>query len=212
MVRLVMIFSKKRAFIGPLGDDIPSIFPIIGGFILFIASIAYVASLFDSKNVELSKRKTALDLSYLVTDRGYLDDFEFTGRCTAMRDFAEKRAVNFVAVMQKHCNQMYLSGSTFVISGVAYKKDPESKDVFYQDYPSESSSPQSYSALIASKGFKLDKLKGRICSKVKDDTKVQQEAADNFNISTILSYPVAVNCDGQRGFGLINLMVWRARA
>ena len=67
----------KKGFVGPIGDDIPSIFPIVIGVVLFISTIGFVNSQFDARNEQLSLKKAGLGISYAILRSGYLSDNEF---------------------------------------------------------------------------------------------------------------------------------------
>ncbi len=99
---------KKRAkgFIGPIGDDIPSIFPIVAGILLFLGTMIYVNNAVQQRNAELQLSKAALDLSYVVLEKGFMSKSEFQSVCTASaRPTGERSNVHF-AIILKNCGQV----------------------------------------------------------------------------------------------------------
>jgi hypothetical protein len=93
----------RRGFIGPIGDDIPSIFPIIAGITLFIATLIYANNEFNSKNDAINLRKAGLDLSYIVVEKGYINQDGFGDTCiNLLKPSATKNNV-FFAVMLRDC-------------------------------------------------------------------------------------------------------------
>ncbi len=93
----------RRGFIGPIGDDIPSIFPIIAGIVLFIATLIYANNEFSSKNDAINLRKAGLDLSYIVVEKGYVNQYGFGNTCNdLLKPSATKNGVYF-AVMLRDC-------------------------------------------------------------------------------------------------------------
>ncbi|VVB67748.1 Uncharacterised protein [Candidatus Norongarragalina meridionalis] len=94
----------RRAFVGPLGDDIPSIFPIVAGVLLFIGTMAYAASLVAEKNSYLEVRKTSLGLSYIVTERGQMKKADLETLCAdKLRKFGTNARVKFLITLEREC-------------------------------------------------------------------------------------------------------------
>ena len=92
----------RRGFIGPIGDDIPSIFPIMAGIVLFIATLIYANSEFEAKTAAINLRKAGLDLSYIVIEKGYVNQNGFEETCNLLKPSATKNNVKF-AVMLRDC-------------------------------------------------------------------------------------------------------------
>ncbi len=93
-----------RGFVGPIGDDIPSIFPIVAGVLLFIGTLAYVNNLVQQKNDLLEVRKAALSLSYLVTEKGRLESKDFLDLCSfKVKPLASSNQVNFIITFKRFC-------------------------------------------------------------------------------------------------------------
>ncbi len=94
---------SRRGFIGPIGDDIPSIFPLMAGIVLFIATIIYANDEFAAKNDALNLRKAGLDMAYIVVEKGYVNQGGFDETCEdLLRPSARKNNV-FFAVMLRDC-------------------------------------------------------------------------------------------------------------
>lgn len=109
-----------KGFIGPIGDDIPSIFPIIAGVMLFIATVFYANNEAAQRDSGLNLRKAALELSYVATEKGYVDA-SFAGLCeSSLKPTAAKSGVYF-AVMLNDCTKIGLvdpfSGQVICSSG-----------------------------------------------------------------------------------------------
>jgi len=94
----------KRGDIGPISDDIPSIFPIVFGVLLFMGTAMYSAQRIDERNEYLDLRKSLVGLSYVALNKGYISDAEFDAQCTSQyADYADRRRVNFVVSLKKFC-------------------------------------------------------------------------------------------------------------
>jgi hypothetical protein len=95
---------EKRGLIGPLGDDIPSIFPITVGVLLFLTTIVYAGIQFDEKEKLLSLRKAGLGLSYLATAQGFTDTVAFTRNCNSTwTPYASAQSVDFAVTVKEFC-------------------------------------------------------------------------------------------------------------
>ena len=94
-----------KAFVGPLGDDFPSIFPIVAGVLLFLGTIVYAAGVVDEKNNYFELRKASLGLGYILTQKGRQSPAEFQALCeTQAKEFARSKAVKFHAALRPQCN------------------------------------------------------------------------------------------------------------
>lgn len=94
----------RLGFIGPLGDDIPSIFPVVAGVLLFFASI-YTASIrVDERNNYISLKRAGIDIAYSAMITGKLTQEEFDDLCSAsLKEVAKRNAVYFAVTIQDCC-------------------------------------------------------------------------------------------------------------
>ncbi len=96
-------WHNLRGFIGPLGDDIPSIFPIVAGTLLFISALVYANGQMHDRDNYLKLKKSALELSYAAMDKGFITPGTFTAKCeNSVKPIGRKNGVRF-AVMLKDC-------------------------------------------------------------------------------------------------------------
>lgn len=117
--------ALRKAFVGPLGDDIPSIFPIIAGVLLFLSTVYYVSGLVDARSSYLETRKSALDLSYIATEKGFLKQEDFEDLCeTRLKQTGSSLGVKFLAFLDvnkdfAHCSEISFSSSPANFYGTA---------------------------------------------------------------------------------------------
>lgn len=179
---------KRKAFIGPLGDDIPSIFPIVAGMLLFIGSILYVNAQVDERNADLALRQATQKLAYLSTAKGSFLPGEFSALCsTSIRPFAENNGLKFAVVLKRQCSGIELVNSN------AYREE-EGIDVnapWNNDYVCTSNNPN-------------------IQEQYRQARQVKDLAPKD---AVTLIYPVAVPCPDlaspTNGLGTINVIVWK---
>jgi hypothetical protein len=193
---LVKIALKKvgrrccrfRGFVGPLGDDIPSIFPIVAGIMLFFGTIAFAGNLAAQKNSYLEVRKAAVSLSYVMTEKGFIDSASWTPKCDALKKAADANNVFVLATLKRFCGQV--------------------------DFPDPGDPPQlsPYYAADADGG-----QLGHTWRECTNDEKIAPMPT-LFNPSrkayaVIFNFPVAVPCpnegDPTFGPGILNIIVWR---
>ncbi len=83
--------------IGPIGDDLPSFFPIIAGIILFLTSIAFIATEFDQRNMQLRTQRAAVDIAHGIMSHGYMDTADFQRECkTIVVPLSKKNNIHFI--------------------------------------------------------------------------------------------------------------------
>ncbi len=183
----------KKGFVGPLGDDIPSIFPIVAGILLFVSTVAYSLSFIQAKNEYLDTRKAALGLAYIATKKGLSTVFEFDDECTnTLRPYAGARGVKFAVVLKKFCRKIALNSYPF--DWQTYPANPVTGE-------EEVGGGQTFEgAFCATEGI----------------TRTALADPENMPLAAvILTYPIAVKCPDEpsvtRGLGMINVMVWKKK-
>lgn len=78
-------FSKK-GFIGPIGDDLPSLVPIVVSLLLFFTIFSVTLNAFNSKNTELNKQTLMIATSReLKGDSIILSTEQFYERCDLVK-------------------------------------------------------------------------------------------------------------------------------
>ncbi len=175
---------KFKAFIGPLGDDIPSIFPIVAGVLIFLLSIVFIQQQVVERNAQLDVRDQVLQLSYVVTEKGYMpagpetDPSSFLAKCNVVKDLAQKRHIEFAMMLKPYCGPVDVE-KFFVRTPAAGASEPQ---VCYSDKFENAIStlPLSQSLEFSSKN------------------------------AVVMSFPMAVDCPaGNRGIGFISIAGWK---
>lgn len=187
--------TRMRAFIGPLGDDIPSLFPIIVGVVLFLGAMYFAVNLTDQKNDYLSLRRGAISLAYSATERGLYNAREFIEKCKVLENQARTNRVFFVMAIKNYCNR-------------------------YVDFQELASSPDG--ALLLDPVSPDPRNPGMKCwigghhlppqPFVSSTTPPTAPPTSLAKDSIVLNYPVGIECQGDkphRGLGVLNLAVWR---
>ena len=67
---------KNKGFIGPIGDDLPSLIPIVFALTIFFASFNSALSNFDSKNSSFSNDLETLKVARILRSNGYIVNLE----------------------------------------------------------------------------------------------------------------------------------------
>jgi len=188
-----------RGFIGPLGDDIPSIFPIVAGMLLFIGTILYANAQIDTRNVELRQREGTQQLAYLATQKGTFQPGEFKSICdNSLRPFAENNALKFAVVVKRFCEKGCPSCGTGI--------DLQNSNLFHENENPASGPPSA------------EPNENYVC------TNTKQEYRDTYIASRLdatsapknvvaLIYPFTVPCPDEtspnNGLATVNVIVWR---
>ncbi len=191
----------RRAAIGPIGDDIPSIFPIVAGVLLFIGTVLYVAQQLEARNEYLDLRKAGTGLSYAASSKAYVSDADFASDCSVTyKEYAARRRISFLVSLKKFCHYIDLSSSVF-----STKTDYGSHNNFHQVNGlalSEYRTDYHHNGLwCASEGVSCNAAGA--CS----------PQPPNFQA---FNFPVAVDCADPnkkplRGPGVMNVIVWRGK-
>lgn len=180
--------NKRGGFIGPLGDDIPSIFPIIAGVLIFIVSVFYITGQQQQRNAYLDLRGATLRMSYIVTEKGLMGDVQFQEKCgNELKDFASKNSMEFAVILKKYCGPITFAGE-------------ENQKIVKRTVGTETIVDKvcSSNTTIAGTTAEESVFAKPILFPSKD--------------TIVMSYPIAVECGGAlRGLGLISVAGWRVR-
>jgi len=186
--------SKRKGFVGPLGDDIPSIFPIIAGVLLFIGTLVYAFGLVQEKNQYLEIRRAGMTLSYIMTEKGEMpNEAEFDEKCGLVKKTADTNRVYVLVTLKRYCKnvELYQGG--------------QGKDYL---------SPFYIEKFEGDAG--IDSDNGRTwlwCSNYESIENIKDGLFEQPKNAVLLNYPIAVPCptarDSTRGVGFVNVIVWR---
>jgi hypothetical protein len=193
-----------RGAIGPIGDDIPSIFPIVAGVLLFMSTALYASNQLSERNSYLELSKAGIGLSYVVLSSPYMRDDFFKGECTqTYRDYAARRRVDFLITVKKFCHYTDLNGDIFSVKNPYPPHLSLDTGVYAGDggyhhlglaCGSDSTNWNAAQAPCA----------GGVCNLLL--TGKQPKNFQSFN------FPIAVDCGKQEpfvGVGTLNIIVWR---
>lgn len=175
---------KRKSMIGPLGDDIPSIFPIVAAVLLFTGTILYSLDLVQQKNTYLEIRRGATALSYAVTEKGFVDNQTFKDACEAqLKPLGEAKLVIFLITVKRFCDGIPLI---------------------------ELSDPTSVTSPYYVETSDNDNQTWLYCT---NNASIQPGLFPEPKRVTAMNYPVAVPCPDAdsptRGIGIINVIAWK---
>lgn len=66
----------NKGFIGPVGDDLPSLTPLIFGLIMFFSSFTVAFNSFDTRNAEFNQNIDLIKISKSMQANGYIYSYE----------------------------------------------------------------------------------------------------------------------------------------
>jgi hypothetical protein len=193
---------KMKGFVGPLGDDIPSIFPIIAGILLFMATFFYAFQAIDAKNKFLEQRKATLGLAYIITEKGFVSEDEFGKKCeNLLKPYAETHGTKFAVTVKKFCSQINLNANIFN-EKTTLSEDPQTCD-------SGSKCSEAVGMICMNADQEISEVKN--VDAIYSPDEYAQKAPKNM---VVLNYPVAVQdpCETGsmlKGLGLISVIAWR---
>lgn len=74
-----------RGFIGPIGDDLPSLIPLLFALVVFFSTFAFAFGVFEARSRDFQHDLKALQLAHALKANGYVGSAaEFRERCTSL--------------------------------------------------------------------------------------------------------------------------------
>jgi len=82
----VLSFLSKKGFIGPIGDDLPSLIPIVVALVLFFSIFTMTLNTYNSKNASIAKQADMTAVSRMIKGDSLIVDMnQFQQRCANVR-------------------------------------------------------------------------------------------------------------------------------
>ena len=76
------IFKNIKGFLGPIGDDLPSLIPILFGLAIFFSSFTFAYQAFDAENANFKYAINAMDLAKTVKSDSFISGYaDFKNSC-----------------------------------------------------------------------------------------------------------------------------------
>lgn len=163
---------SRKGFIGPIGDDLPSLIPIVTGLVIFFSVFVLTLNTYNEKNVFLERQ---MDMTTVARDiKGdslILNWSQFNHRCNEMK----LRRYPYSFMIAIYNNEVDVT-----------KVIDEFKGLYLDDYESIISSENKFSFL----GQKTDEdNKNFFCSYLRVGGR---EFSENKRQYTVRFYPIAV--------------------
>ena len=98
-----------KGFIGPIGDDIPSIIPLLIGLVIFFSTFSLTFNIYNQRNADFKADLSTLRVARVLQFNGYIvSGQEFSNLCLSLSE----TSIRFVA------------GLTDVVTNPAHWDDP----------------------------------------------------------------------------------------
>ena len=77
-----MLEKSSKGFLGPIGDDLPSLIPLIFALTIFFSVFSMAWNSFDAGNKDFEDKIAVLGIASTIKGNSYISDFTaFQGRC-----------------------------------------------------------------------------------------------------------------------------------
>ncbi|MBT4192620.1 MAG: hypothetical protein HOE11_04895 [Candidatus Diapherotrites archaeon] len=86
MKKIKMHFCKK-GFIGPIGDDLPSLVPIMISLLLFFSIFSLTLNIYDTQNIAIRKQITMISVARSLKGDSLITDYtSFNDKCDWIKE------------------------------------------------------------------------------------------------------------------------------
>lgn len=151
-----ILAKSPKGFIGPIGDDLPSLIPLLFALIIFFSTFSYAISITTAKNAALDSDLALLKVARVLRSNGYITDRENFG---ILCKTVNIRSINYKAGLVE----------TRITVGKSYKGLDIFDLKFFDDTPeTDGDNPDSlYVCTNADEDIELEELSGMtIASKI----------------------------------------------
>jgi len=77
--------NSKKGFLGPIGDDLPSLIPIVFSLLIFLGAFGFAFSIFVQRSVQLESAVEIVNISKSLRGTSYYTGYDdFMRRCNAL--------------------------------------------------------------------------------------------------------------------------------
>ncbi|MDD5163662.1 MAG: hypothetical protein PHD95_05655 [Candidatus ainarchaeum sp.] len=118
--------SASKGFLGPIGDDLPSLIPLVFALIIFFYSFTFAWNAFDQKNRFFDDSKDVLDLASIMRGNSYVAGFDSFKESCANAQSGVKRIKFVVGLVELSSNP--LAGASSLAGSPAEHFNPDGKE------------------------------------------------------------------------------------
>ena len=103
----------KKGFIGPIGDDLPSILGIVLALGLFFAGISYSLNAYNQKIDNLKTMKGAIEITRVITKEGFITNVDSSDVKELAESVAKSYGLQYKAVLGPNMKTVKCAGYAF---------------------------------------------------------------------------------------------------
>ncbi|MFH0955353.1 MAG: hypothetical protein V1777_04590 [Candidatus Micrarchaeota archaeon] len=187
-------FSKKlnrKGFIGPIGDDLPSLIPLTFALVIFFGAFAFAFNAFDQKKIDFDQKFALLRIGQTLKGDNLIENYE---KWNALCHNVEVRNFKYRAVVFK------IPVNTGQYQDYQFFKEQQGHDPCNNSNLGTNCQPPLFDYGSPSKPQVL------ICQNNSDE--LTQKNAPSYNLLRI-NFPVAINDNGVIRPALLAVAVWR---
>ena len=76
------LLPGQKGFLGPIGDDLPSLIPLLFSLVMFFSTFTYAFNSFELRNNAFSNDLSVLKISAIIKSNGYIENYgTYSKRC-----------------------------------------------------------------------------------------------------------------------------------
>lgn len=155
----------ERGFIGPIGDDLPSLIPLLFGLVIFFSTFSLTFDAFDARNTEFKDELTVMRISTIMQSNSYIFSHDnFNDLCDGLGLIN----LNYVAAISNDGTTGKQVNNIFEVS---FFRNRENR-TFYCSNVDEVSSPEQISDFLSLQEAEDRKIVTRIFPIVLEDEQV----------------------------------------
>jgi len=158
----------NKGFIGPIGDDLPSLIPLLFGLVMFFSTFTLTFNAFDQRNVEFDNDIAVMRVSRILQSNSYLYSYDnFQELC----DNIGVVNIKYIAFLSTDAVRRSDRDTLFEIEVFASEEDDDLMFFCTNLKEYENDDPMTLSSFITLENAQDERLVSRIFPIVVEDNK-----------------------------------------
>ena len=178
---------KTSGFIGPIGDDLPSLIPIVFALTIFFASFNTALNSFENKNLGFADDLETLKVARILRSNGYIVNLENFQQLCSLVQVSSIKYVAGISELNSKPEESLDPSAPYDFSFLNSSQELKTlEELFYKDDSSTDENPFFY------------------CTNLQDIEQEFNKGVFDYKKTIVRVYPIILEKDRGNGLGIVS--------